>query len=101
MEMRVQLVGEIVDTDENQWEMNGKTGVSHTIFVRSGSARDSAQRVRVSPKQFGALESQVGVEVEWPVDVFAQANDYGGAKLRVTLDPEYAVGAELRSASSF
>jgi hypothetical protein len=85
--MKAIINGEVVDTDRNDWNMNGKSGTAYAIFIRSGGARDSAQRVRVSAEQYGAFS--IGDDVELPVGIFANVNDYGTAKLSVTLDPEF------------
>jgi hypothetical protein len=96
------LRGRIVDTDRNEWAINGKTGVAYAIFVRSESAseRDSAQRVRVSAEQFGSFA--VGELVTLPVDVFANTIERGGiitgAKLSVTLGQKYVKAAQPKAA---
>lgn len=87
--MRALIVGEIVDTEERAWEMNGRTGTTWTAFIRGGSSRDAAQRVRVTERQYVRLTH--GQDVTWPVDVFPQASDFGAPKLRVTLDPDHDV----------
>ena len=86
--MKAIVTGQIVDLETFPWNMNGKTGIAYGAFVALGNPRDGAQRIRVEPVQYGALA--VGDIVEWPVIVRAQVNDYGTAKLQVTLDPEFA-----------
>jgi hypothetical protein len=85
--MKALISGEVVELDRNEWNMNGKSGVAFGLYVRTASARDSAQRVRVSAEQFGSYA--VGDEVGLPVDIFANLNDSGQAKLRVTLEEDF------------
>ncbi len=103
------LIGEVVDLDENAWEMGDRKGISYGAFV-AFSKRDQPIRVRVTEEQFALIGE--GDRVEWPVSVAALANNYGGARLRYTLLTDFAVqstdatgesayGSQLASASSF
>ncbi len=84
--MRALLTGTVVDLDENPWVMNGKSGTTLKAFVQSGSPREAAVPVRVSERQFGAIE--VGQHVLWPIDIQVRANDSGGAPKMVVRLPE-------------
>src|SRR5690349_7417351 len=95
--MRVWLLGELVDRDENAWEMNGRKGISYTLFVRT-SPRDAPVRVRCTAVQFGAAAGLVGgsgepVAVEWPIEVRAMRRDSGDAVIKTTLDEDFDVSA--------
>lgn len=91
--MRALLTGTVVDTDRNEWSMNGKSGVAYAVFVREtgGSQRDAAQRVKVSAEQFGLFQN--GDEVELPVNVAANTTDRGTARLAVVLVEEFGYAA--------
>jgi len=88
--------GTVVDVDRNEWSLNGRTGVTYTIYVKEdGGARYAPQGVRVEPEQFGLFS--VGDVVELPVLVTVK-NPFDGqpgrAKLQVKLVPEYAGDAK-------
>jgi hypothetical protein len=85
--MRALLVGEVVELEAKPWEFNGGKGVALSAYLRTGSLRDGATRVRVNEAQYHALS--VGDQVTAPVDIFAQVNDYGPPKLRVALGEDY------------
>ena len=93
--MRALIAGTVVDTDENAWDMNGRSGVTLKVFVQSGSPREAAVGIRVSERQFGACT--VGQVVLWAIDVQTFARDNGQAQLRVSLalDQDPSLDAEL------
>jgi hypothetical protein len=84
----VTLSGTIVETEAKPWDFNGRQGTAHSIFVRAGSARDGAKKVKVGPEQFESFSE--GEDVELPVAVYARTSDYGGpARIEYVLDAEY------------
>lgn len=87
--MRGTVIVSVVEKDRNEWNMNGKSGVAYGVYVRElgAPARDSAQRVRITAEQYGAFVE--GDLYELPVSFEARVNDYGRAKLQVTLDPDH------------
>jgi hypothetical protein len=95
--MRVYLLGNVVDLDKSDWEINGRSGTAFGVFVSSGK-RDQPTRVRVTEAQYLA----VGLEdqVQWPVNVIAMESNFGAARLRVTLDQEFDVSATDASGAS-
>ena len=88
--MRVTIAGTVVERERNDWSMNGNSGTAYSLFLRGDSLRDSAQKVRVEAEQYGGFSE--GDVVELPVDVFANVNDRGTARLTVRLAPEYQPG---------
>lgn len=102
--MRVTISGEIVDTDRNEWNFNGRSGVAYALLIRADgtSPGSAASRVKVSAEQYGGFT--IGEHVDLPVDVFANTVERGGAimgaKLSTTLADDYAQASGLRSASS-
>ena len=96
--MQAHLLGEVVDLEKNDWSMNGKTGTAYTAFVRTGDAREAAQRVKITESQFIRLDK--GVILDALVNITCRANDFGGAKLVVVLDPEHDVLAVKDSYAS-
>lgn len=87
--MRAQITGRLVDTDVNEWDMNGKKGITFTAFVVTGTVRDAPERVRVTASQYGNLIT--GSDISWPVEIRATANDFGRAKLRIALAEDFDV----------
>ena len=86
--MRATLSGNIVDVESKPWEFNNKAGIAHAIFIRTGSARDGAQRVKVTAEQIGKFK--VDQAVELPVNIFPRASDFGGQpRLEVSVDQDY------------
>lgn len=92
--MRVRISGVVVDKEAKEWEIGGRSGTSFSAYVRDGEdLRASAQRVRVSAVQFNGVNVGPESVVEWPVDVFANANDRGQARLTVTLAEDFSLAA--------
>lgn len=100
--MRVTLSGTVVDLDRNEWSFNGKSGIAFSLLVRGDgqSEAQAANKVRVSPEQFGRFSKGDRV-TDLPVDVFANTVEYQGvitgAKLSCTLDREYVGGGKHSS----
>lgn len=82
------LIGEIVDVERKPYAFNGNSGTSYSLYVRTGSPRDGAKKVKVKPEQFGAFA--VGERVRLPIDVYARNSDFGGpARLEYVLYVDY------------
>lgn len=93
------LVGEVVDTERKPWSFNGSAGTAFNVYVRTGSLRDGATKVKVKPEQFGAFA--IGQDVCLPVSVYARASDFGGpARLEHVLHVDYVPASPALHAAS-
>lgn len=84
----VYVVGTVVECERKPYSFNGNNGVSFFLYVRTGSLRDGAQKIKVKPEQFGAFAE--GQNVTLPVQVYARTSDFGGpARLEYVVRADY------------
>lgn len=74
----MQIKGTVVAVDKYDWEMNGRTGTSHYLFLKPSKAVDAPDKVRIDEADLSRFK--VGDTVEVAVSI--ETNERGKIQIR-------------------
>lgn len=79
-------VGKYLTHDSKPWEMEGKSGVVHTLYLAPEHVQDAADRIRITAEDaaYLAAEAHPGYWVRVPVAIALQQGNGSRARLQIT-----------------